>query len=169
MMRQVKLEALVVGSRDTIAGTVYGAIVVLSVLTAGAPAFEHGNWHLLAVLGVTVLVFWTAHVYTHVIGESLQEGHRLERRQVIAIARRELAIPLAAVLPMTMVGLGVVGAIGASTALWLAAGISVATLTIQGIRYARLERLSRTGTIVSVAINLSLGLALVVLKVVVTH
>jgi hypothetical protein len=80
-----------------------------------------------------------------------------------------LAIPLAAVLPMGMVALGVVGAIEASTALWLAAGISVATLTVQGIRYARLERLSRTGTIVSVAINLSLGLALVVLKVAVTH
>jgi hypothetical protein len=169
MMTHVKLESLVVGSRDTIAGTVYGAIVVLSVLTAGAPAFEHGSWHLLAVLGVTVLVFWTAHVYTHVIGESLQEGRRLERRQVQAIARRELAIPLAAVLPMAMVALGVVGAIEASTSLWLAAGISVATLTVQGIRYARLERLSRTGTIVSVAINLSLGLALVVLKVAVTH
>jgi hypothetical protein len=165
----VKLGALIVGTRDTIAGTVYGAIVVLSVLTAGAPAFEHGSWHLLAVLGVTVLVFWIAHVYTHVIGESVQEGHRLQRRQLWIIARRELAIPLAAVLPMTMITLGVVGAIGANTALWLAAGISVATLTVQGIRYARLERLSRTGTIVSVAINLSLGLALVALKAAVSH
>jgi hypothetical protein len=165
----VRLGALIVGTRDTIAGTVYGAIVVLSVLTAGAPAFEHGSWHLLAVLGVTVLVFWIAHVYTHVIGESVQEGHRLQRRQLWIIARRELAIPLAAVLPMTMITLGVVGAIGANTALWLAAGISVATLTVQGIRYARLERLSRTGTIVSVAINLSLGLALVALKAAVSH
>jgi hypothetical protein len=165
----VTLKALVVGTRDTIAGTVYGAIVVLSVLTAGAPAFEHGSWHLLVVLAATVLVFWTAHVYTHVIGESLQEGHRLERQQVQAIARRELAIPLAAVLPMAMITLGVLGAIAANTALWLAAGISVATLTLQGIRYARLERLSRTGTIVSVAINLSLGLALVVVKAAVSH
>ncbi len=165
----MKLGALIAGTRDTIAGTVYGAIVVLSVLTAGAPAFEHGSWHLLAVLGVTVLVFWTAHVYTDVIGESLQEGHRLDRRQLWVIARRELAIPLAAVLPMAMITLGVLGAIEASTALWLAAGISVATLTVQGIRYARLERLSRTGTIVSVAINLSLGLALVALKAAVSH
>jgi hypothetical protein len=165
----MKLEALILGTRDTIAGTVYGAIVVLSVLTAGAPAFEHGSWHLLAVLGVTVLVFWTAHVYTHIIGESLQEGHRLEREHVQAIARRELAIPLAAVLPMAMVALGVLGVIAANTALWIAAGISVATLTVQGFRYARLERLSRTGTIVSVAINLSLGLALVVLKATVSH
>ena len=85
------------------------------------------------------------------------------------IGRRELAIPLAAVLPMAMITLGVLGAIEASTALWLAAGISVATLTVQGIRYARLERLSRTGTIVSVGINLSLGLALVALKAAVSH
>jgi len=32
---------------------------------------------------------------------------------------------------------------------------------VQGVRYARIERLSRIGTVVSVALNLGLGLAIV--------
>jgi len=165
----VFLRTLLVGSRDTIAGTVYGTIIVLSIVTAGAPAFEHGHWRLIAVLAVTVLVFWIAHVYAHIIGESLAEGHRLGRRQILGIAQRELAIPLAAVLPMAAVALGALGVLGPGTSLWLAVGIGVTTLAVEGVRFARLEQLGARGTIFSVAINLGLGLTLVVLKAAVSH
>jgi len=165
----VFLRTLLVGSRDTIAGTVYGTIIVLSIVTAGAPAFEHGHWRLIAVLAITVLVFWIAHVYAHIIGESLAEGHRLGRRQILGIAQRELAIPLAAVLPMAAVALGALGVLGPGTSLWLAVGIGVTTLAVEGVRFARLEQLGARGTIFSVAINLGLGLTLVVLKAAVSH
>jgi hypothetical protein len=165
----VFLRTLVVGDRNTIAGTVYGTIIVLSLVTAGAPAFEHGRWHLLVVIGVTVIVFWIAHIYAHIIGESVHEGHRLNRRQIAGIAHRELSIPLAAVLPMAAVALGALGVLRAQTALWLAVAIGVTTLTIQGVRFARLERLGMVGTIVSVGINLSLGLALVAVKATLSH
>ena len=163
------LRTLIVGSRDTIAGTVYGTIIVLSIITAGAPAFEHGHWHLMAVLGVTVLLFWVAHVYAHIIGESVREGHRLDHEHIAKIAHRELAIPLAAVLPMAAVTLGALGVLRASTALWIAVGIGVTTLAVEGVRFARLERLGTLGTIFSVGINLALGLALVVLKATLSH
>jgi len=165
----VFLRTLLVGSRDTIAGTVYGTIIVLSIVTAGAPAFEHGHWRLIAVLAVTVLVFWIAHVYAHIIGESLAEGHRLGREQILGIAQRELAIPLAAILPMAAVALGALGVLGPGTSLWLAVGIGVTTLAVEGVRFARLEQLGARGTIFSVAINLGLGLTLVVLKAAVSH
>ena len=163
------LKTLVLGTRDTIAGTVYGTIVVLSVVTAGAPAFEHGEWKLVVIGAVTVLVFWLAHVYAHVLGESLHHGRRLNRAEVFTIAQRELAIPLAAVLPMTAVALGAVGVLRNSLALWVAVAIGVATLTIEGIRYARLEHLSRAGTLLTVAINLAFGLVLVALKATLSH
>lgn len=163
------LREIVLGTRDTIAGTVYGTIVVLSVLTAGAPAFEHGEWKLVVLGAVTVLVFWLAHVYAHVLGESVREGHRLKGSEIAAVARRELAIPLAAVLPMSAVALGAVGVLKTGTALWIAVGIGVAILTIEGIRYARLERLSPLGTFASVGLNLTFGLILVVLKATLTH
>ncbi|HST17779.1 MAG TPA: hypothetical protein VLK36_08935 [Gaiellaceae bacterium] len=163
------LKTLLLGTRDTIAGTVYGTIVVLSVVTAGAPAFEHGEWNLVVIGAVTVLVFWLAHVYAHILGESLHHGHRLTRGEVLTVARRELAIPLAAVLPMGAVALGALGVLGNTLALWIAVAIGVATLTIEGIRYARLENLSRGGTLVSVGVNLAFGMALVVLKATLSH
>jgi hypothetical protein len=52
---------------------------------------------------------------------------------------------------------------------WLAIGICVAALAVQGLRYALLERLGPLGTLASVGLNLALGLAIVALKVIVAH
>jgi hypothetical protein len=108
-------------------------------------------------------------VYVHIIGESVHEGHRLDHKHIAGIAHRELAIPLAAVLPMTAVALGALGVLRSSTALWIAVGIGVTTLVVAGVRFARLERLGTLGMIFSVGINLALGLALVVLKATLSH
>ena len=169
MSRTEALTRLVFGSRRSIAGTVYGTIVVLAALSAGGKAFEHDLWHLAAIVVTTVLVLWIAHVYAHGLGESLQLGRRLDAAELGAVAGRELAIPLAAVAPTTILALGAVGLFRGSTAVWLADGICVATLAVQGLRYAALERLGRLGTLTSVALNLALGLTIVALKVVVAH
>lgn len=118
---------------------------------------------------VTVLVFWVAHVYSHGLGESLNVGHRLTGGELANIARRESSILLAAVLPEAMIVLGAAGVLEPGTALWLAVGLGVAALTVQGVRYAQLEQLSRTGTIVTVAVNLALGLTIVALKALLAH
>ena len=169
MSRAEALTRLVFGSRRSIAGTVYGTIVVLAALSAGGKAFEHDLWHLAAIVVTTVLVLWIAHVYAHGLGESLQLGRRLDAAELGAVAGRELAIPLAAVAPTTILALGAVGLFRGSTAVWLADGICVATLAVQGLRYAALERLGRLGTLTSVALNLALGLTIVALNVVVAH
>jgi hypothetical protein len=157
------------GSSTTIAGTVYGTIVVLASLTAGATAYKHDLWGLVVISGVTVLILWAAHVYAHGLGESLGLGRRLTAAELAAISRREMSIPLAAVLPLAAVALGAVGVIQDLTALWVAVGIGVAILTLQGVRYALLEHLSLIGTIVTVALNLTLGLVIVALKAIVAH
>jgi hypothetical protein len=51
----------------------------------------------------------------------------------------------------------------------LALGVGVATLAVQGLRYAWAEGLGRAGALAAVAVNLVLGLALVVLEVLVSH
>jgi hypothetical protein len=164
----MQLTALIVGTRQTIAGTIYGTIVVLSVVTA-ASTVEHDLWRLAVIAAATVVIYWVAHVYSQGLGESLKLGRRLTAAELAAIARRESSILLAAVLPVTAIVLGAVGIFANRTALWLAIGVGVATLTIQGLRYSRLERLSRMGTIVTVAINVALGLVIVVLKALVSH
>jgi hypothetical protein len=163
------LTQLVFGSRRTIAGTVYGTIVVLAALAAGGKAFQNDLWHLIALVDVTVLVLWIAHVYSHGLGESLQLGRRLDAAELGAIAGRELAIPLSAVAPTAILVLGALGVFKGTTAIWLADGICVLALTVQGLRYALLERLGTVGTLISVALNLALGLTIVGLKVVVSH
>ncbi len=163
------VKRLALGTRERIAGAVYGTIVVLAALAAGATAYRYDLWRLGAVVSASVVILWIAHAYAHALGESLSLGRRLTRAELTAIAGRELAIPLASVLPLAAIALGALGVVRDRTAIWLALAVGVATLAVQGIRFARLERLSRTGTVVSVALNLSLGLVIVALKVVLAH
>ena len=164
----MRLTALILGTRQTIAGTVYGTIVVLSVVTA-ASTVEHDLWRLAVIAASTVVIYWIAHVYSHGLGESLRLGRRLTAVEFGAIGRRECSILLAAVVPVAVIVLGALGAFSTRTALWIAVGVGVATLTVQGLRFARLERLSPAGTIATVAINLALGLVIVLLKALVSH
>ncbi len=160
---------LLAGSSETIAGTVYGTIIVMATLVAGAPAFRYKLWNFFVVVVVTTLVFWAAHIYAHGLAESLQLRRRLTAAELGRIAHRERAIGLAVVLPALALLFGAVGAFDGSTAVWLALGLGVAALAVQGVRYARLERLSKTGTAVVVGLNLVLGLSIVILKVIVVH
>lgn len=157
------------GSRAAIAGTVYGTVVVLAVLAAGGRAFEHDLWRLVAIVVTTVVVLWMAHVYAHALGESVVVGRRLDAAELGAIARRELAVALAAVVPTAVLVLGALGLLAGRTAVWFAFATGLATLAVQGLRYARVEQLGRTGTVAAVAINLALGLTLVLLEVIVSH
>jgi hypothetical protein len=157
------------GAGETIAGTVYGTIVVLAVLAAGGKPFENDLWRLVAIVATTVLVLWMAHVYAHGLGESLKAARRLDAAELGSIARRELAMPLVAVAPTAVLVLGAVGLLGGRTAVLLALAIGVAILGVQGFRYARIERFGRVGTLAAVALNTALGLTLVVLEVLVSH
>jgi hypothetical protein len=158
----------VLGTSESIAGTVYGTIVVMGAIVAGAHGVEN-LWRLDLIVGGTVVVLWLAHVYAHGLGESIALRRRLDRAEFFSVARRELAIPLAAVAPVIAVALGAAEVLRKPTAVWLALAIGLFTLAVQGYRYARLEELTRWGMVVSVGLNLGLGLAIVGLKVVVGH
>ena len=165
----MRLKSLVLGTRETIAGTVYGTIVVLAALTAGGEAYKRDPWRLDVIVGVTMVVLWLAHLYSHALGESLTAGRRLTASELARVARHEFSIPLAALLPIVLITLAALGLLAERTALWLALGIGVITLTAQGVRYARLEQLTPIATSLTIALNLSLGLAIVALEVFVSH
>jgi hypothetical protein len=121
---------MLLGSPGGIAGTVYGTIVVMATVTAGSNGEDTDTWWLAVVVGVTVLVLWIAHLYSHALAESLERRRRLDRAELGALARRELAIPAAALAPIAALVLGALGVIGEQTAVWLALGVGVATLGI---------------------------------------
>jgi hypothetical protein len=158
-----RLSRVVFGSRETIAGTVYGTIVVMGAIAAGATTDPRPG-KLAGAVAATVIVLWIAHVYSHALAETVRLGRRLDWAELASVARRELAIVLAGVAPVTALVLGELGVLRETTAGWLAMGFGLATLLIQGIRYAGVEHLSRLGTAVTVGINLGLGLLIVGLK-----
>jgi len=158
----------VLGTPGSIAGTVYGTIVVLGAVTAGSEV-AHGIWRLAAIVDSTVLVLWIAHVYAHGTGEAIERGRRLDGAELFSVAHRELAIALAAVGPTAALVLGGLGVVKGSTALWLAVAVGLATLAVQGARYAALEGLGGLATAMSIGLNLAFGLVIVALKVFVAH
>jgi hypothetical protein len=158
-----RIRRLVFGTPGQIAGTVYGTIVAMAAIAAGS----HGDTSagdLAAIVATTVLVFWIAHVYSDALAETIALNRRLDRAELVSIARREFAIPLAAVAPLTALLLGAAGVFDGSTAAWIAVLIGLATLAVQGIRYAGVEKLGLLATAVSVTVNLALGLAIIGLK-----
>jgi hypothetical protein len=164
-----RLSRVVFGSRESIAGTVYGTIVVMGAIAAGAGGTDPRPGKLAGAVAATVVVLWIAHVYSHALAETVRLGRRLDWAELASVGHRELAIVLAGVAPVTALVLGELGVLRATTAGWLAMGFGLATLTLQGVRYARVERLSGLGTAVSVGTNLALGLLIVVLKAGLSH
>ncbi len=164
-----RLSRVLTGSSRTIAGTVYGTIVAMSAITAGASSFSHELWRLDAVVAVGSIVFWIAHVYAHSLGETITLGRRLSVGEFASVAHREVSIVFAAILPTLALTLGAAGVIGDRVAIWLALGAGMATLGIQGVRYARVEKLGPLASTFAVATNVGLGGVIIALKVLVAH
>jgi len=156
------------GHGHEVAGVVYGTVVAMATVTA-AYASVRDPWRIAIVVWTTLFVLWVAHIYSHGLGESIVRGRRLDRPELKAIARRELGILLAAAGPSAALAFGAAGLIRENRSVWLALGIGLCTLAVEGLRYARLEKLSALGTLAVTAANLGLGMLVVVLKVAVSH
>jgi hypothetical protein len=164
-----RIKRLVLGDQQTIAGTVYGSIVVMAVLVDAAGSYKHTLWRLDALVAISVVVLWLGHVYAHALGESLRVSRRLTLAELRSVARREYSMVLAAVAPLAVVSLGAAGLLASSHAIWLALAIGIFTLEVQGVRYVRLERLRLTQALVAVVINALIAFAFVTAKVLISH
>jgi hypothetical protein len=164
-----RLSRILFGRRESIAGTVYGTIIVMATIAAGSRGHETDVREVAVLAAVTVVVLFAAHVYSHTLAESLHRGRRLDAAELASVARRELAIVLAAVGPIAALVLAEVGVLDEQDAVRVALVLGVITLTVQGLRYAALEQLRGVAAAVSVVVNLALGLAIVALEVLVAH
>jgi len=158
----------VLGARGGIAGAVYGTVVVMATLTVGYASESH-PWKLALLVSTTAFVLWVAHLYAHGLAESIELNRRLNKEELVSIARREIGILAAAALPCSALVLGALHVFEETTAVWLALAIGLATLAAEGVRYSRIERLGPAGTLTAIAGNLAVGAFVVVLKVLVAH
>ena len=160
---------LVFGLDDRIASTVYGTITAMATVAAYGRAFPNSPWTVEELVVSTAVVLWIAHLYTHALSESLAEDRRLSVARVSTIGVRELGILLAAVPPCIALALGALGVVDETASIWLALALGLATLAVEGMRYARIESLGAAGTLVAVGANVGIGLLVVLLKAEVLH
>ena len=161
--------AHLVGVEGRIASTVFGTITAMATVAAYGRAFPDSPWTVEELVLSTAVVLWIAHVYTHGLSESLSEGHHLHVKEVRRLAGRELGILLAVIPPTLALLLGAVGAIDETASIWLALAVGLVILSLEGLRYSRIERLGLGGTLLAVGLNAGLGLLVVLLKAEVLH
>jgi hypothetical protein len=154
---------------ERLGGFIYGTIIALSVLIAAAKAYPHDPGMVAVLVAVTSVVFWLAHVYAHGLARTVAADEHLSLAELRRIARHEGSIVEAALPLLAPLLLGAFGVLSSRAAVWIAFGIGLAVLVLQGITFARVERLGRLGTLGVVSANLALGTALVGLKLLVTH
>lgn len=154
---------------ERLGGYTYGTIIVLATVVGGAQAYEHGAVHIAVLVLVTTVVFWLAHVYSDAIADSLAKEERISWAELREIAARESSIIEAAVTPVLLILLSKTGLYSVRAGVWLAFAAGLLVLVTEGFAFARAERLNALTTLVIVCVNLGLGLALVALKLVVSH
>jgi hypothetical protein len=154
---------------ERLGGFIYGTIIVLAVIVGGARAYPDDAGRIAVLAGVTSVIFWLAHVYAHSLAYSVAHDQHLSVAALRRIARREASIVEAAVPPIVALILGASDLISANAAVWAAFALGLTVLGVQGVVFARVERLGWLGTLAVVVGNVAIGAALVGLKLVLSH
>ena len=154
---------------ERLGGFIYGTIVILAVLVGGAKAYPHNPGKIAVLIVITCVVFWLAHVYSHAVALVVAREQHLTLAELRHIARREGSLVEAAVPPVAALMLGAFGLISTKAAVWLAFVLGLAVLAVQGVVFARVERLGLLATTAVVTTNVGLGVVLVGLKLLVAH
>ncbi len=149
-------------------GAVYGSLLAASVILGQAPLQESvPPVELAVILLATGAVFWLVHVYSRSLGHYVVDG-RIHRHRLAHIMREESPIILASIPPAIAALL--VGAIGdASRAATWAFLVALAGQLVWAVVAAREAGQSRIGIVVTVMVNLAVGLVLIALKVFIGH
>lgn len=154
--------------RPDYTSAIYGSLLAASVIAGTETVRARPRVELIVLLLVTGLVFWAAHVYAHLVGGP-DVHYPLTWREVREVCVLELPIitaaipPVAAVAVAPLFGLAMFGT--ALLALTVAVAEQVAWATISVVKAG----LPHSRVVLAGAVNLLLGLLLVVFKEALHH
>jgi len=148
---------------------VYGGLITLSVVAATSLEEDPAAWVIALTVALTNVVFWVAHVHASLISEWTHDGGRPGWEQARHRLVGELPLIMACLPTLVVLLLAWVGLYGVGLAVTLSLFIGVALLGAWGVTIARIARLGPFGVVVVAGINIALGLAIVLLKVFVSH
>ncbi len=148
-----------------LAGSLYGIVLVTSVLVTFAGTDEVG--YVLAGAIVTAIVFALAHAWAHALARSEEERAPIDRHALLHSLRQEWTIVEAAFPATVVLALAALGLYSPATGLWIAVLLNVALMFVWGAVVRRLAGGSTLQTAAAGLASASLGLVLVVLKIIV--
>ncbi len=123
----------------------------------------------LEAVAVSVLVFWSTHVYAEALIGRLRDPQGGWRRLARESAKHEMPLLEAAAPPALALALGVLGAVPRHVAVGLALGLGVAELFGWGVAVGRRLGQNWPRAVSSGLVNAALGGALVGLKALTAH
>jgi hypothetical protein len=150
-----------------VAGTIYGTILVLALVAGLSEDETVDAWQLLVSVVATTIVFWVAHAYAEVLSKRVVAGRSLSWHETWSALSAEWSMVRAGVPAVIALGLAELGAYSTDTGVDIAIGLGVASLFALGLQLGRREGATRLQTLASAVLNASLGLVIVVLKVLV--
>lgn len=144
---------------------IYGVILVSALIIVTGQKSDTSWETFLRVLG-TVIVFWIAHVFALVVSHL---GRTVDGDKSFgALLRYALVhssgLLLGALIPLSVILLGVVGLVTDDTAVWAALWIDVALLGVIG--YAAVARMTKDtwARVAGSAVTVALGVAIMLMK-----
>ncbi|MEU6918110.1 hypothetical protein [Streptomyces olindensis] len=146
-------------------GGVYGSMLAASVVVGAGHLGELPRLELVLLLLLTGAVFWMAHVHAQLFGARLAQ-QSIDRRTVLHVCRDEWPILKAAVPPAAAVAVSPLLGLGVPGTLWLALAVAVAGQVGWSLAAAVRAGASRRQMALSAAVNLLLGLLIILLKIV---
>lgn len=150
--------------RSNPAGFIYGVLAIATVIAAESTRRETFA-KLLAASGVTLVLYWVAHAYSHHWGSRLQEDSGWTIREVVDSLIQEVPILGGALLPALALAAawaaGASGEAGVTAALWTA-GIEIVALEI----LVAIRRRSKVRELaVQSGVGILLGLGILAIRV----
>ncbi|MFF4425943.1 hypothetical protein ACFY04_35095 [Streptomyces sp. NPDC001549] len=153
--------------REDYSGAVYGSLLAASVVVGAGTLGKFPRLELVALLLGTGVVFWAAHVFSRLFGARMVR--RLSWAVIRSTSREERPIIKAAVPPAVAAAIAPLFGLGATGIAWLALAVAligqVGWATVAASRAGASRRLM----FLAGAINLFLGLLIVLLKVALQH
>lgn len=149
---------------------VYG-IILVSGLVAAAGTAEMGSLHTLIFVGVTLIVFWVAHIYAgtvaiHGSGEDEVVGLREAIQHSV---KRSRGLLVSGLIPAVPLLLGTFGIIGDKLAAWVALWVGTAVLALLGYAAYRRKNAPLHLRLIGAFCTASFGLIIIVVKAIVQH
>jgi hypothetical protein len=151
-----------------LAGSLYGLILVTSVM-ATLEQNEERIGLMIAALVVTSMVFALAHAWAHALDAAGRARRPLDRHMLASGVRHEWPIVQAAFPASIVLALAASDLYTVATGLWIATGVNVGLLFVWGAVLRDVAGGTVGQALLAGLSSASLGLLLVLLKIVVSH